>query len=166
MVTGKDIVKFILDNDLLGEQFILVDENENILKYITIDEFAKKCNVSTEVVKAWDKLKTINSVHILDMVLIPDDEIDPRRKMPDDGAYIILPKEYNSKSAALRRIDMLQEICDKYGKVTVADYYDICNLSSVKFTDTKYGWYDLEDAIAVKNDNGKYVIKFPRTVQL
>lgn len=58
---------------------------------------------------------------------------------------------------------MKQQI-KEYSKVSVADMYELVGLDC-EFTDYKYGWYDLENAYAVRTKDG-YVLSLPHAVVL
>lgn len=55
----------------------------------------------------------------------------------------------------------LKECADRYGMVSVADYYDLINVTS-NFTDNSYGWkHDSISTARIVPIRGGYVIKFP-----
>lgn len=56
------------------------------------------------------------------------------------------------------------EIIEKYGVVTLADMYELCDIA-VNYTDHKYGWTNLRNAKIVKGENG-YTIELPRVLAL
>jgi hypothetical protein len=57
-------------------------------------------------------------------------------------------------------LDGMRELVSVYGVATVADFYDLCGISS-PFTTEKYGWNDLRSAI-VRHTRGGYLISLPR----
>ena len=63
----------------------------------------------------------------------------------------------DSKEAALRVMEELEELLDEYPDegVSVADYYDAFGVST-EHTDNKYGWYDLA---------GMHIERVPRAFQ-
>lgn len=73
---------------------------------------------------------------------------------------IIIP----SRADAEQVLDEMFELLDKYKQVTVADFYDMLDISS-EFTDHKYGWTDLRGARVVRVRNG-YRIDLPREIAL
>lgn len=55
----------------------------------------------------------------------------------------------------------LTECADRYGMVSVADYYDLIKAES-KFTDNSYGWrHDTISSARIVPHRGGYIIKFP-----
>lgn len=53
-----------------------------------------------------------------------------------------------------------------YGYVSIADMYDMADLTAPPFTSVKYGWTDLRDAHIVRTFDGAYLIKLPKAEQL
>ena len=76
-----------------------------------------------------------------------------REKMPTyrnsdvPGNVDELMKE--SRGEAEEVLDILREVLDKYGQITVNDYYDAFGVTSDNFQDNKWGWTDL-DGVNVK----------------
>jgi len=60
---------------------------------------------------------------------------------------------------AKRVLRTLEDIIDKYGQVSVADYYDTLGITS-NFTDYKYGWTSVRSARIVPK-GGRYMIDLP-----
>ncbi len=58
----------------------------------------------------------------------------------------------------------LREEVDRYGMVSVGDFYDMISQAH-SYTDLKYGWRDLRDAEVVRAREG-YSIRFPKVVPL
>lgn len=56
-------------------------------------------------------------------------------------------------------LSCMEELIEKYGIVSVADMYDLCDATS-EYTDNKYGWTDVSTASIVKIRDG-FVIKMP-----
>lgn len=69
-----------------------------------------------------------------------------------------------SRSDAERVLGTLEDIIDKYGQASVADYYDTLGETS-NFTDYKYGWTSLRGARIVRKGNG-YSLDLPRAILL
>lgn len=70
----------------------------------------------------------------------------------------------SSRADAEQVLDEMLELLDTYKQVTVADYYDMLDISS-EFTDHKYGWTDLRGARVVPARGG-YRIELPREIAL
>lgn len=58
----------------------------------------------------------------------------------------------------------MQDLIGRYGIVTVADLYDMCDLTA-PYTSQKYGWMDVSGAEIVRVRDG-YVIKLSRAVPI
>ena len=69
-----------------------------------------------------------------------------------------------SRAEAEQVLDEMRELLDTYKQVTVADYYDMLDITS-EFTDHKFGWTDLSDARVIRVRNG-YHIDLPRETAL
>lgn len=70
-----------------------------------------------------------------------------------------------SRGDCERILDRMNEIIETYGQVTVADLYDLVDISS-EFTDNKFGWYDLKTAGYSRLRDGRYVLDLPKVVDL
>lgn len=66
----------------------------------------------------------------------------------------------DTRSEAMDVLARMDEIIDTYGQVSVADMYDLVDVSS-NYTDNKYGWTNLRDAEPVRVRDG-YIIKLPK----
>ena len=62
-------------------------------------------------------------------------------------------------------LDQMNAILNKYGAVTVADYYDLLGVPNV-YTDYKYGWRDLRSAYIYVNNDNSHSIKLPKALPL
>jgi hypothetical protein len=66
--------------------------------------------------------------------------------------------------AAEKVLDTLTEYVEKYGFVSVMDFYDFCGFSNGEFTDEKYGWDNLTTARVRRTREG-YILELPATKQ-
>ena len=66
----------------------------------------------------------------------------------------------DNRGDAEQVLDYLRRRIDDYEVATVADFYDAVEVTS-DYTDTKYGWYDLEDAYVRRVRDG-FQIFLPR----
>ncbi len=67
---------------------------------------------------------------------------------------------FNNKGEAEAVLFRMDEIIDRYGVVTVADFYELAGEPG-KWTDNKYGWMDLRDVSPVRVRDG-YIIPLPK----
>lgn len=72
---------------------------------------------------------------------------------------------FDDRSEAQTVLDVMCDIIDQYGKVTVADYYRACDVTGSGYTDNYYGWNDLRQAWIESTRNG-YFINLPRPIDL
>lgn len=70
-----------------------------------------------------------------------------------------------TRGQALQVIACMEEIIDQYECVTVADLYEMVELTG-NYTDNNYGWMDLRDAQAIQLRRGGYTLKLPRPIKL
>ena len=71
---------------------------------------------------------------------------------------------FGSRGEAEEVLSKMSENVEEYGLVSVADFYDLCNLQS-NFTDNRYGWTSLKEAFTERTRDG-YIIRLPRTKPL
>lgn len=83
---------------------------------------------------------------------------------PRAGSYDINDILFNDKGDAVQVLSTLKEWLNRYGRVSVGDFYDLVNIP-YNFTDEKYGWKDLSVTEVIRS-NGKYLINFPRPIVL
>lgn len=78
--------------------------------------------------------------------------------------------EFDSLSDAVRTWLRVKTLIAKYGSCSVSDYFCICGESGVKYSDTKYGWNDLDEfeygQVISLSEFGKWVLKMPAAVRL
>ncbi len=69
-----------------------------------------------------------------------------------------------SRGEAEAVISHLVDLCYDYGQATVADFYDLVDITG-NFTDTKWGWTDLRGATISRVRDG-FVINLPKPKQV
>lgn len=69
--------------------------------------------------------------------------------------------ELDSRGEAEAVLDTMSAMIDKYGEVSVMDYYELVGLHG-EFTDEKFGWTNLSHAGVERLRGGKYIVKLPR----
>lgn len=62
-------------------------------------------------------------------------------------------------------LDILNEMIDKYGEATVADFYELAGVSGNGYTDRSFGWKDLHHAYVQRVRDG-YLFNMPRCIEL
>lgn len=87
-------------------------------------------------------------------------EVSRRGRAMHDFDEIVIP----TKAEADGVIDGMYALLSQYEIVTVADLYELCNMSG-NFTDEKYGWTDLHRAGSTRVRGG-YLLDLPRPEQL
>ena len=74
--------------------------------------------------------------------------------------YAIREAVFPNREEALMVLDNMMNEIDKYGQVSVADYYDWIGIGDSTFADVSYGWDDLNRARVV-SVRGGYAISLP-----
>lgn len=72
---------------------------------------------------------------------------------------------FSSRGEAEEVLDRMDELVDKYGNVSVGEFYDLAGVSS-EYTSNKYGWTDIHTAKIVRVSGDGYMIKLPRVIPL
>lgn len=93
-----------------------------------------------------------------------DDRRDDRRAVRSSrsSGYDYDDVIIDNRGEAEEVLSRMDEILDKYGVVSVADFYDLVGIAG-RYTDNKYGWTNLQNASVVRVRDG-YVIKLPRAL--
>lgn len=68
--------------------------------------------------------------------------------------------EFETKGAAAKFLQDMDDVIREYGMISLADYYDLARVTS-EYTTQKYGWTDLREAKVVRSGGG-YIIKLPK----
>ena len=74
-----------------------------------------------------------------------------------DYGNISLPTRGEAEAVVAEMINVIEQ----YGFVTVADLYDICDITH-PYTAAKYGWTSLSTAEVVRGRDGGYYLKLPK----
>lgn len=74
----------------------------------------------------------------------------------------IVFEDYGDAEATL---DRMMEAIDRYHVISIADYYDMADISNTNFMLNKYGWSDISSAKIVRVRDG-WVIRLPRALPL
>lgn len=68
---------------------------------------------------------------------------------------------FNTAEDAYIVLDKMEELCELYGQVSVADMCDLVGVET-SFADHRYGWKSLQNAYVTKDRNG-WTLDLPRT---
>ena len=72
---------------------------------------------------------------------------------------------FDSRGEAEAVLNQMDVIIDTYGFVSVADLYELADLSA-PYTSNKYGWTNVSTADVARLRDGGYVIKLPRAMPI
>lgn len=85
-MTGKDLIKYILENDLENEPIV---QNGKLLGFLSLEEAAVKFNVGTATISTWYRLGAIEGFDLCGRIFIfkntePKIRKDDRFDMTDE----------------------------------------------------------------------------------
>lgn len=89
---------------------------------------------------------------------------DRDRDYASRSAYDYRVPRFNNEIDANEVLDLLSDILERDGAVSVADLYDIMKWRA-NYTDNNYGWRDLRSAKVIR-ERDQYVLKLPRVISL
>lgn len=72
---------------------------------------------------------------------------------------------FNTRGDAETVLDAMNEVISRYGVISVADLYDLSDVSMDNYTANKYGWTDISGCKTVRVRDG-YILKLPRALPL
>ena len=72
---------------------------------------------------------------------------------------------FGNRGDAETVLTAMDDIMDKYGFVTVGDFYDLADVPNQSYTVNSYGWKDIRNAQVMRSRDG-YVIKLPRAIPI
>ncbi len=72
---------------------------------------------------------------------------------------------FETRGEAESVLDAMFDIIGQYGVVSVADLYDLANVSNDNFSANKYGWQDIRGCKATRVRDG-YILKLPRALPI
>ena len=78
---------------------------------------------------------------------------------PSPKRYDIITFETRGEAEGV--LDEMRNVIDTYNWVTVADMYDIADLTAPSHTANKFGWTNLASADVTRSRDG-YIIKLPK----
>lgn len=87
---------------------------------------------------------------------------DSRNKTRFDYDDILFPDRGTAEAV----LDEMENVINRYGFVTVADLYDMADISNPPYTSNKYGWTSVRSAYVDRTRNGEYFIKLSRAVPI
>ena len=73
---------------------------------------------------------------------------------------------FDTRGDAEAVLSQMEEIINHYQVCSVADLYDMANISNPPYTSVKYGWTSVRTATVVRARGGGYVIKLPRAIPI
>lgn len=97
------------------------------------------------------------------------DRRDDDRRYDRDSSRVKQGYEYDdviieTRGEADAVISRMDEIIDMYGRVSVADLYDLVGITG-NYTDNNYGWTNLASAEPIRVRDG-YIIKLPKAMPI
>lgn len=83
----------------------------------------------------------------------------------DRGIFSYDDITFEYRTDAKEVLDGMYEILEEFKVVSVADLYDLAEVSSSNYTANKYGWTDLRNANIVRQGNA-YKLKLPKAMPI
>lgn len=93
-----------------------------------------------------------------------DRRADPPSRVRTGFDYEEIVFENHADAEAV--LSAMQDAIDQYGTVSVADLYDIAEVSTTNYAANKYGWTDIHNAEPIRLREGGYALKLPRAIPL
>ena len=87
------------------------------------------------------------------------DDDPPVRK---DTLYEYEDFIFDYKQDALAALEEMENVLDEYPSVSIADLYDILDMSNDNYQTNKFGWTDISRAEVIRARGGGYKLKLPR----
>ena len=100
----------------------------------------------------------------VDYSRISRDQRDDRRDYRSDR-FDYSNISFESRGEAEEARMQMEEMIERYGFVTVADFYDMADLTA-PYTANKYGWTSVRNAEVLRARDGRYEIKLSRAVPI
>ena len=72
---------------------------------------------------------------------------------------------FDTRGQAEMVLDAMNDVIERYGVVSISDFYDLARIANDNFTLRRYGWMDISDA-SVARVRGGYILKLPRAIPL
>lgn len=177
VVSGQTTIKKKTGFHKLADTFVRVDAGK-ITDFVVHDVLlptAKKTILTIVDMMLYgdsrrDRGSSSSSVRRVNYNSIYDNPRDRDRDRDRDGrprsALDYDDIEFNSRGDAVIVLDSMCDILDRYGVVTIADYYDLAGQSNHNTCIHKYGWTNLSSAKVVSTWGGKYIIEFPKAMPI
>ena len=109
------------------------------------------------------KTKPSNSVSYRNYYESPRNSM-PSRNDPQRSRFDYDDIVFESRGEAELVREQMVDMIERYGFVTVADMYDMADLTS-PYTSNKYGWTNIRSAEAVRVRDG-YILKLPKAMPI
>lgn len=149
------------------------EDVSNVKSYIVMDVLipAAKKAISDMVTNGIDMIlygetreSKKRSSHRVSYTSYSDYSRDRDRPRRSSRGYSYDDVIFDTRDEAKDVLESMEEIIETYDYVTVADLYDLADISS-EFTDNNYGWTSVRNADIVRVKEG-YVIKLPKATAL
>lgn len=71
---------------------------------------------------------------------------------------------FETRNDAMSVLTAMEDVIDQYSWISVAGYYDLCEISNHDYTAENYGWVNLRSADVVQLRDGGWSIRLPRAI--
>ena len=94
-----------------------------------------------------------------------DNKKEDRRDTRPSNRFDFEDVSFQTRGEAEAARIQMEEVIDRYGYVTVADLYDMADLTA-PYTGNKYGWTSIRSAEVARTRDGDYIIKLPKAMPI
>jgi hypothetical protein len=136
--------------------------NDKMLGWVVADSKQEAIKVLEYMLEQTKQLD--NDIDVVNIYAKKDESrevnITPEMESTREASKIPL----RNRKEAMEVLISLEELIEKYGFVSLSDYYDLCGKPS-EFTDNKYGWKDMKRTAIAMNKYG-YILELPKATLL
>lgn len=104
------------------------------------------------------KKKIVNRI---DVLLYGEERVNNNKTISNRSGYTVKEVLFQDRSRAEEVLNQMNDILEKYGFVSVSEYYELSSVNSLSYRDTRYVWTTLKDVTIIRNGNG-FSIDLPR----
>lgn len=87
-------------------------------------------------------------------------------KHEEKTGYKVEDVYFPVRKTAENVLERMKELIDRYGLVSVQDYYDLSGVKCSQFESTKFGWVSLKNAEVEYTSKFGYIIDLPQPIRL
>lgn len=168
VVTGKTTVRKKSGIVKIADVF-LPEDVSSVKNYIIRDVVIPKIKSMLHDIgaEAWDSFwgisgrSSVNGKSVARYVSYDKYSQNKQTESPRRSGVTFEDVEFASRGDAELVFDRMADLCEQYNAVSVADMYELANVSNDNFELNKVGWTTMEGAEVVRVPGGSFKIKMP-----